>query len=303
MKSSAETAHAFVQLLDDNLRTLWEASQKHQLKLIAERTGSDDPEEQNCYQPGDLVLFQHDTSKPMPSKLTMKFAGPFEVIWQRKNDVHCRHLVMKTTHTFHVERLKIFSGKREAAEKAALLDYDQYEIKDILYYRGDPMVRTTMEFFIRFSDGEDRWVTWNKDLFKAVPYETFCRSRPELFPLIYTEQIARGLIKELNAKPIDEVAPGIIVYVDLRSRGTSTWYNEIGLPRSEELKYVLRCKYLSWVSPHKRKLKLLCELLQVVYKVDHYYVRAYGSARVFLPAEMVLVDKQLCEQFPSILPK
>lgn len=301
--SASETAHAFVQLLDDNLRIIWEVSQKHQLKLIAQRAGSDNPLLQNCYQPGDLVLFQHDTSKPLPSKLTMKFAGPFEVIWQRKNDVHCRHLVMKTTHTFHVDRLKIFSGKREAAEKAALLDYDQYEIQGILFYRGDPMVRTTMEFFIRFSDGDSRWVTWNQDLFKSVPYENFCRSRSELFPLIYTEQVARKLIKEMNSKVITDVAPGQTVYVDLRSRGTSTWYNQIGLPRSEELKYVLKCTYQSWVSQQKRKLRLYCELLGITYNVDHYFVYAYGRVTEFIASEMVLVNKVFCQAYPKILPK
>ena len=302
-ESAEKNAHGFVKLLDENLQVLWEASQKYQQKIIAARAGSENPALQNRYQPGDLVLFQHDKSKPLPSKLTMNFAGPFEVISQVKNDVQCRHLVMKTVHTFHVERLKIFSGTRESGEKVALLDHDQFEIDAVLTYRGDPLVRTTMEFYIRFSDGDERWVTWNQDLFKSIPYEVFCRAHAELFPLIYTEAIARKLIRELNQQAISEVEPGETVFVDLRSRGPCTWYALIGLPRAHELKYVLRCRYKSWVGKQKRKIRLFCELLQLEYEVDHYFVRAYGSVKEFIPKRMVLVDKLLCKEYPNILPK
>ncbi len=65
--SSAETTQAFVRLLDDNLRTLWE--------IIVKRGGNKDPELQNRYQAGNLVLFQRDKSKPLPTKLTMRFSG------------------------------------------------------------------------------------------------------------------------------------------------------------------------------------------------------------------------------------
>jgi len=302
LKSSAETAHAFVRLLDDNLRLLWDISQKHQLKLIAQRAGNDHPLLQNKYQPGDLVLFQRDTSKPLPSKLTMRFSGPYEVIWQKKNDVHCRHLCVKTTHTFHVERLKIFYGKHGDAVEMAKLDQDQYDIEEILLYRGDPLVRTTMEFFIRFADGDTRWVTWNKDLFDSIPYEQFCRSVPELFPLIFSADEARRRIMEINGTPISEIVPGQTVYVDLRTRGSSTWYGSIGLPDSDRLKYVLRCTYKAWVSSKQRKVRLYCELLKYEYAVDHYFVRTYGCSQDFDAGTMVLVDSVLCKTYPKILP-
>jgi len=302
-RNAKEEAHEFVRLLDQDLRSLWDTSKKFQAGIIAKRGGNMDPEKQNRYQRGDLVLFHLDTSKPLPTKLTMRFSGPFEVISHDKNDVQCRHLCMKTVHTFHVERLKPFFGSREDAERVALLDHDQYEVQEILFYRGDPLVRTTMEFFIRFTDGDQRWVTWNKDLFDSVPYEMFCRARSELFPLVYTLKEAERRIKEINQRPIAAVAPGHTVYVDLRSRGSCTWYESIGLPRSEELKYVLRCTYMAWIGTQKRKLSLRCDLLQITYTVDHYFVFSYGSVTHFDAAQMVLVDKDLCKKYPKIMPK
>ncbi len=303
VSNTAANAHAFVKLLDESLRTLWDISRTYQKSLIEKRGGNVDPALQNQYQPGDLVLFQRSTGAPLPSKLMMRFAGPYEVISQHKNDVQCRHLAVKTVHTFHVERLKIFTGRREEAERVALLDHDQYQVDRILYYRGNPMIRTTMEFFIRYADGDERWVTWSKDLFDTVQYEEYCRATPPLFPLLFTVKEAQRRIAEINNTDITEVNVGDIVFVDLRARGGATWYNDIGLPHSERITYVLHCTYTRWAPRHKlRKLYIHCAVTDEEWLVDHYFVRAYGMCRVVAPEGMVVVDKKLCRQYPSILP-
>lgn len=108
-----------------------------------------------------------------------------------------------------------------------------------------------MEFYIRFADGDERWVTWSREdpisllkrPCKLHAVRGFCRSRPQLFPLIYTAQEAQRRIAALNATPITEIAPGREVFVDLRSFGNGAWYNEIGLPDSEKRTYVIACEY------------------------------------------------------------
>ena len=299
--SATETAHEFVKLLDSDLRSLWETSKKHQQQLIAKRS-SGDSDAQNQYQPGDLVLCRLDPNTPRPSKLTLRYKGPFEVITQYKNDVECRHLCMKTVSKFYVEDLKLYTGTREDAEAVALLDFDQYEVDRILYYRGNPEIRTTMEFYIKYKDDDEKWVTWNKDLFESVPYEEFCRKHPPLFPLIFTKKIADQKIREINATPITEVIPGSTVYVDVRSRGGTTWYNSIGLPDSEKLTYVLRCVYGQWMGRAKKKIKISCEVTNEEWTVDHYFVRTYGCLRNFNKQRMVLIDQDLCRQYPLLLP-
>lgn len=299
--SESKTAHEFVKLLDDNLRTLWDISVKHQLKLVLKRAGKDDPALQNQFQPGDLVLFRRDTSAPLPSKLTMRFSGPFEVLSQIKNDVECRHLCMKTVHKFHVERLKLYVGTRADAERVAQVDHDQYEVAEILYYRGNPMLRQSMEFFIRFADGDERWVTWSKDLFDTTHYEHYCKSVPALFPLIYHRADAARRIAEINAQPITEVEPQQRFFLDLRQRGGATWYSKIGLPQAEQLTYMLPCIYTRWVGKNNRKIKVECALTNEAFDFDHYTVIAYGTCMVLDTTRMVLIDKALCKKYPKIV--
>jgi hypothetical protein len=299
--AAAETTQTFVKLLDENLRTLWDISKQFQHSLKLKRAAGQDLDKQNKYQPGDLVLFQRDLQAPAPSKLALRYMGPYEVISHVKNDVTCRHLCVKTTHTFHVERLKMFFGSREDAERVARLDHDQFEVDSILYWRGSPDVRTSMEFFIRFADGEQKWVTWSKDLFDSIPYENFCRSQPPLFPLIFTVAEAKRRIAEINAKPITEVQPGDKVFVDLRSRGNA-WYQGLGLPRCDELTYVLPCKYGPFYGRNERKIRLFFELTKEDFPVDHYFVQAYGSCKTFDAERMVLVTPALCRKYPGLMP-
>lgn len=299
----AANTQEFVRLLDEDLRLIWDISRRHQSELADKRGVNDDPALQNQYQPGDLVLLQRDPQAPLPEKLSFRYMGPYEVIAQSKNDVTCRHLCVKTVHTFHVERLKIFSGTRADAERVAQLDHDQHEIADILYYRGDPEARRSMDFYVRFADGDEKWVPWSKDLFDSVPYETFCRSRPALAPLIYNTQEAQQRMVKINSTPITEVQPGQAVYVDLRSRGNAAWYHSIGLPDPDRLTYVLPCIYQRWLGRQQRKLQLSCEVTKEVFPVDHYFVQRYGLVTIFNPQTMVKVDQALCKKFPQILPQ
>jgi hypothetical protein len=61
---------------------------------------------------------------------------------------------------FHVSTLKIFHGDRDAAFQAAMLDLNQFLIKQFLAYRGDPLTRTTLEFEVEFEDGDVAWLPW-----------------------------------------------------------------------------------------------------------------------------------------------
>lgn len=298
--SATETAHEFVKLLDADLRALWQASQKFQQSIVSKRSANDVPSQQNQYQPGDLVLFRRDPSQPLPTKLTLRYKGPYEVLSQYKNDVECKHLCMRNIEVFHVERLKLYSGTREEAERIALLDYDQYEVETILKYRGNPEIRTTMEFFIKYKDGEERWVTWSYDLFNSIPYEEFCRKHSALYPLLFTKDEADRRRRELNATPITEVSPGTEIFLDLRQRGGAAWYNSIGLPRSDELTYVLPCTYISWVNNTHKKIRLSCPVTNERLLMDHWLVKTYGNCQVFDQANMVLIDPALCAQYPKI---
>ena len=207
--------------------------------LVVKRTESNPaPEQQNLYQPGDLVLFQLNPDRPLPTKLTPRYQGPYEVISHVRNDVECKHLIQGSIRKFYVGNLKIFRGSRDEAMKAAMLDFDQFVITRIRAYRGDPFTRTTMEFEVEFADGTVVWQTYTEDLSSTVQFEDYCRSRSELFPLIYSAAEAKRYIQQLNRSVITDVEPGVRVFVDLRSYG-ATWYQQLGLPDADHNTYVV----------------------------------------------------------------
>jgi len=183
----------------------------------------------------------------------------------------------------------------------ARLDNDQYEIRRFIAYRGDPLLRTTMEFEIEFSDGSISWEPYSDDLFQTIQYETFCRNNPPLIPLIYKAAQASKEIKELNAKPILSVAPGDVVFLDIRSFGHE-WYAALELPDPWHLVYVVSCFYTKWNTSNHRKIECKCDVFDQEYIFDHHTVRSYGSLKAFDPQTMVLVDKQFAVKHPTVLP-
>ena len=115
----------FVRLLDSDLSTLQDLSRGHQARIAAARR-SKGPQTPNTFQPGDLVLFQQDPSRPLPSKLSPRYLGPYRVLTQSKNDVSCEHINLQHRKVFHVTRLKLFTGSEEEARRIAMVDNDQH---------------------------------------------------------------------------------------------------------------------------------------------------------------------------------
>jgi len=291
--------------LDKNLKTLYEISKKHQDRIASERKKYSSPELQNTFQPGDRVLWQRDPNIPLPSKLSPKFVGPYEVISQDRNDVTCRHLILGHIKVFHVSRLKIFHGSLESAKNTAMIDNNQYVINEFKAFRGNPKTRTTMEFEVLFEDGSLVWLPWSKDLFNTVQYEAYCRSRPELYPLIYDAKIAGKRIKELNASPITEVKPGDTVLVDIRSYGAG-WYDSLSLEDKHHINYLVEYRYVKWKSNRHLKIEAICSLFGETFVVDHAFVKFYGSWTeddwVSSGLNLKIIDDDLIVLVPELLP-
>ena len=109
---------------------------------------------QNTFQPGDLVFWECDRTKPRPTKLTAPNHGPWEVIKQEHNIVQCRHVVNENIEPLHVSRLRLFAGTMEEAVELALRDSDQYMIQAVTAWRGDPKERKKMQFWVEYEDGD-----------------------------------------------------------------------------------------------------------------------------------------------------
>ena len=93
---------------------------------------------QNVYHEGKLVLWQRDSTKPLPKKLAPYLKGPYKVIRHTKNDVECRHLVFKNVCIIDVSRVKIFHGSEKDGYEAAMMYADQAIIVANFNWRNLP---------------------------------------------------------------------------------------------------------------------------------------------------------------------
>jgi hypothetical protein len=292
-----EDMNTYVKALSEDISLLRETSFKHQQTVAETRM---DAKVQQLYQPGDFILKQYDRSQPKPSKLTPRFSGPYMVLNQYKNDIECKHICQGSIHKFHVSEVKIFHGSKEQALEMAKLDFDQYVVKKILAYRGDPDTRTTMEFYVHFEDDSKVWIPYNKDLDASVQFEDYCRSRPELSLLLYSASEAKRRKAEINRKPITEVDHGDIVFVDLRCYGSS-WYSNLNFPDADFKNYVVLYEYGKWKDKSRRRISCYCKAFNEVFVVDHHFVLAYGSKKVFNHSTDILIDSQFVKDHPQVL--
>ena len=302
-----ESASAFEQLqrLDEILKIVRRISSSWQDERSAQaQIGQPTELTQNTFQTGDFVLLRHDPSKPKAFKLLPPWKGPYQVIEQLKNDVEAKHMTQRTVHKLPVDRLKLFSGTEDEARDVARADYDQHVVQDILAYRGDPELRTSMIFEVLFADGEVHWLPWSKDLSDTEQFEVFCNSNSPLFLLLFTAAVASKMRKELNGRAITVVSPGDTVYVDIRFFGNPAYYLALALPDSDHITYVVIGTYRAWYTTKQRKISIEFPLFNELFPAeDHYFVRCYGSRREFDPARMVLVDLPFARLHPQVLPE
>ena len=302
--SSASLASEYLRLLDSNLQSLWRVSREYQRKLLADRQSDSVPvAQQQLYVPGSLVLLRREHhTKFKPEKLAANYLGPYRVLSHERgsNDVTIQHLASHVVTPYHVSRLKPFYGSEEEALALARKDYDLFVIAEITAYRGYIHTRETLEFLVRFMDGTEVWKPWDQELFDTIPYETFCRSRPELLLLVHSAKEARKQQTALNALPITEVSPDQVVYVDVRFFGGAPWYAELTLPDLFTTVYVFHCTYGAHVSRLGRHIRLHVTLTRERFSLNHVDVLLWGMRTS--PANCTIVTADLLRQHPSLLP-
>jgi hypothetical protein len=295
--SGKENTKEFVRLLDDNLKYLTEKSLEFQRQLIETRTHKNTLQPQNLYQPGDFILFQSD--RPAGSKLSPQYLGPYVVIQQVKNDVTARHLSSGVVSVLHVERLKRYVGTEEQAKEAANIDYDQYEVDRIIGYTGDTSRRTEMKFEILFKAGDSIWKTYCRDIYDTTYFEDFCRSRPELLPLLTTVSISNKRIAEINKTPITEFTIGEEAYMNLRFFGYEK-YKSFQLPNHERITYITRITYGN-LSKNKCDININIHMFKKKYLVKHEFIIMYGNyKKIDTQNNMVLVDDEFILSHPTV---
>jgi hypothetical protein len=267
-----------LKLLNDDIKSIRDISYKWQQDLVRKRENS--RHTMNKYQPGDFVLFEFSVDNSRINKLDAKFLGPYIVISHIHNEVCVRNLITDAVSTFHCTRVKPFIGSPTEAKEAALRDADQYYIDKFLAYKGDPQVRSSMMFYIRFADNCCHWKPWSKDLYDTQQYEQYCTLLPELTPLLVMHKESLTLKKITNQSPITTVEPGNSVYMDLRALGAGL-YDFLNLPDSDFTTYVVSLEYISWYNSGHTRINCIVPSLNLRWSgrnaVSHSFVKWWGS--------------------------
>jgi hypothetical protein len=254
--------------------TALDSEQAHRYVRMLDNSG-ENPAPQNFFQPGDLVLFRLSRDRPKPHKLHPIYLGPFEVASQTKNDVSLIHMATGKTSIAFVGDLKAFFGDRVAASALASVDADQYLVDRLSAYRGDPLQRSSMYFYVHYSDGDLLWMLWSLDLQNSSPYLDFCYSLPALLPLTFTSAMATEWLATWRRTAITDVRPHQETLLDVRCFGEE-WYNTLPLPDLDFISYRVPCAY-GGLTPNKRKISLVCSLLSRKLLVDNAFISMYST--------------------------
>jgi len=288
-----QSAHARLRVLNTTLKKIHKKSADYQVRLTERRAmTSVPPGKHNRYQPGDMVLF-YKGPKVHP-KMTHLYTGPYEVKRHVKNDVTCQHMATGETRMFDVESLKIFAGSKEEAYAAARRDQDQHVVRRIVTHRGDILKRSSLVFTTEFEDGELRELPYSLDLFNAIPYEDYCRSKSYLRHLVYSHEEAKRFIK---SKTIPKLRLNHDIYVDIMIHGNG-WYYKLGLPDPDTITYVSQFKLVRLA-----KTKLWADVKNVLtderMRLTAFEFYCYAHLE-YQPNSMVLIDQAFKVKYPQV---
>jgi len=289
-----EKPHARLSKLNANLVRLNESSKQIQHKLISSRKAAGVlPDQHNMYQSGDYVEF--DAGAKVVPKMSFRYKGPFCVQRQVANDVTCQHMATGEVKKFDVSDLRLYSGDKEQAEAMARRDQDQHIIDRVLSCTGNPMLRTSMVFKVKFLDGDILELPYSKDLFSSIPYEEFCSSRPYLRHLRLTVVEAGKFINEIKKNPLTGFVIKQVVYLDIRVYGDG-WFNDRQLPDTDNITYVSKF-IITKVST--KKLDMINPLTKEHHRFAAYDIYCY-IYKDFDGSNMVVIDETFMLKYPQV---
>jgi len=309
-RDPATISNAYVQALEQDLASLRSISKMHMDKIAKERSGEITAEKQNQFQEGDLVLYEVNPNKLKlrKSKLENDFRGPYRVLGQHKNEVTVRHLALGTQTDLDVSRLKIYHHDNtpealEIAKALARTDANQYALKTIIGYAGNPFKVTTMRFLIELENGEIKWENL-KGIEKELLFEDYCHNIcPELRILLLSRDILAQYIKTTIQQGFrDSIKPGVRFYLTIKYFDiTGTAYEDLPLPSLYNTNYVLECEYTEW---SKNRTTIGFTILNLPNrkqeKFNAYYVGLYGMRFVLNPVTDTLITLDILSRYKPL---
>ena len=276
--------------------------------LDKERAKRADPleavETQNVYKPGDYVLF---LVKKMdkPDKLTPRNEGPYVVLSHQKgsNEVEVKSLVTQGIFRFSSKDLKLFIGSEAEAFQAACADDNQFVVKEVFGYTGDPVdKRSQCQFAVRFADGAICWKRNTPDISDTQQFELFCRRNTYTSLLLMRKKEVDKLKASYKNKQIDSSLVNTDFFFNIRNFGVDFYdsLSETVLPDKYTTDYVCRARYANFVTSANLKIHAIILPFNSQLVWNAWDVFLFGGRNIMASTDVLLSDKQ-CELILPLL--
>ena len=293
--------HEYLQNLNNYLQIARSESEAYHATVVSERARSNQLSKTPSFSPGDLVLAIANPRSRI-HKLTPQWLGPHRVISQFNDEVQCRQIAHGTVREFHVSRLIPYLGPDDdTAFELACRDDDQYKLRGILAYRGDPLVgRKYCTFLVEFADQDTCWIQYGPDLCSTEVFEAYCLSKPELKILLMPTLRAVDYLQELRKQPIPRTSTPEICYLDLRTLGF-TWYDSLELPDSDIHLYLIAASFSKFTNKKETRAEVYIPILdEYLRNLDKYWFET-NAYRLQVPTNATLVDRDFIKRYPRLL--
>ena len=307
--------HEYVRELDANLQAVRDFTRKYQAEQALERTTTEAPAiHLNSFEVGDYVLRKVPQDK-RTDKLKPVFRGPYSVLSVNKADYTCRHMATGATSVLHASELGLWLNNqalsadetRKVAREQAMIDYDEYEIVEIVSYRGNPHHRQRVEFLCRWADGDLIWRGFGKDLEATTAFGRFLEKFRECHPLSFrTAEEAAAARREMRNTPFQDIDLNRDVWIPIRTYSwpdDNGWYERLPtLPNKETANYFVKGRVRRYTKTIQRIAHAQVEIPVFgsdLVNLDRWDYRL--ACYPYLPEGAIEIDQQWTHDFPELL--
>jgi hypothetical protein len=221
------------------------------------------------------------------------------------NTVYVRSLVDGAESKHPVIDCHICPVGEMEAKRIARIDQKQFLVSRVVAYRGDPQLRTTMEYLVNYEDGDELWRPHTEDITLTEAWKEFVSGKPRLTGLTMSAEDQRKRVAEINKRKIvfgdgEILNKNTKVYMDMRAWGHE-WYGQLTLPDLHKKTFIVQCNFTG-VAKKGTKIDLQCSLLTGNKKFEMPHIFLVDECIwKYDPEKHVLVDRQFIEKYPEVL--
>ena len=196
-------------------------------------------------------------------------------------------------------------GTYEEAFTSAQHDKHQFLVDRLNGFKGDPLKRTTMQFLVRFADGDERWVPYSPDIALTEAYETYCSSEPMLAVLLLPSKEVAKWHTAMGRLPITSIEPGVVFYADIRIYGCEYYDQQLtDIPDRHTRRYFVPMTVTQHLPDYKGKsvIEVSDNVFDKLYSLDNPTILRFAQYQRIdqLPMDSVIIDRDFVRAHPSL---